>query len=251
MEDALITYLQENFDDGTIGAGSEYAAPKGRIKMVSEKPPVSSKRKNVTTVDTGDDVEEPGTPLASLPFTDVVEGAWFYSDVSYVWEKDLMEGMSESQFGPNALVTRGMVVTVLYRLEGSPDISDLDNPFDDVADGKYYTDAVIWAADKKIVLGFNESEFGPDLNITREQLAAILHHYQQYTDKIPPDAADAKVFADASSISGYAKDSVSALVMQGIINGKPNNKFDPKGNATRAEFAAMLHRYLLAIEEAE
>ena len=162
-----------------------------------------------------------------------------------------MNGTAATLFSPNNPVKRGMVVTVLYRMEGEPDVTGLENPFDDVADGMYYTDAVIWAADKGIVLGYSETEYGPNDNVTREQLAAILHRYQTFMDKTPPDVIEDVEFADEGSISEYALEPVGALVAQGIINGKENNMFDPKGNATRAEFAAMLHRYLLAIEDAE
>jgi hypothetical protein len=118
-----------------------------------------------------------------------------------------------------------------------------------VAFGKYYYDAVTWAADKGIVLGFAEDRFGPDENITREQLAAMLHRYQEFVDKIPPDIIEARVFDDAGNISDYAQDPVDKLVMQGIIEGRPNNIFDPKGNATRAEFAAVIQRYQDSIRE--
>ena len=160
-----------------------------------------------------------------------------------------MNGTSATLFSPGMTLTRGMVVTVLYRIESEPDVAELDNPFPDVAAGQYYSNAVKWAADKKLVLGYEDGTYRPDRNVTREEFAAILYRYEQYTEKIPTDIADERVFADAGSISEYAKEPVNALVMQGIINGKENNRFDPKGNATRAEFAAMLHRYLEAIEE--
>jgi len=206
----------------------------------------------VTETKPVEEIEDEGPPLgAAFPFRDVLESNWFYGDVYYMWENELMNGTSATLFSPNDPVRRGMVVTVLYRMEGEPDVSGLDNPFDDVAGGMYYTDAVTWAADKGIVLGYNDSEYGPNDNVTREQLAAILYRYQNFTKKIPPDANEGIVFADERSISEYALKPVGALVAQGIINGKENNMFDPKGNATRAEYAAMLHRYLLAIDTEE
>jgi hypothetical protein len=122
-------------------------------------------------------------------------------------------------------------------------VDGLGTPFPDVAEGVWYTNAIKWAADKKIVLGYGDGHFGPDDDITREQMAAILYRYQKLAEEAPPDAVEEITFADAGDISDYAKEPVEALVMQGIINGKPNNRFDPRGNATRAEFAAMLHRY--------
>ena len=196
-----------------------------------------------------EEIEEEGPPLgAAFPFTDVLTSNWFYGDVYYMWEHELMNGTAATLFSPNDLVKRGMVVTVLYRMEGEPDVSGLENPFGDVADGMYYTEAVIWAASKGIVRGYSETQYGPNDNVTREQLAAILFRYQEFADKIPPDVNEPIEFDDESSISEYALEPVGTLVTQGVINGKDNNMFDPKGNATRAEFAAMLHRYLLAIE---
>lgn len=192
-----------------------------------------------------EEVTEQETPLAAMfPFTDVKESDWFYENVLYMFEKELMNGMTEVLFAPNGFVTRGMVVTVLYRIEGEPDVSGTDIPFDDVAEGIYYTAAVKWAAAHEIILGYGDGRVGPGDKVTREQLAAILYRYQQYADNIPPDVAESREFADDDSISDYAKAPVNKLVMQGIINGKPNNLFDPKGNATRAEYAAMLHRLL-------
>jgi hypothetical protein len=194
---------------------------------------------------------EPETPLAEVfPFTDVSEGDWFYGDVYAVWEGGLMNGTSATLFSPGRTLTRGMAVTVLYRMEGEPDTDELDNPFSDVAAGEYYTDAVVWAAEHEIVLGYPGGGFGPNDNITREQMAAILYRYEQYAQKAPADTVEARVFADESGIGGYAKEAVAKLVTQGIIAGKPNNRFDPRGNATRAEFAAVLHRFTEAVKEA-
>jgi hypothetical protein len=195
------------------------------------------------------DLDEEETPLA-LPFlfTDVKESDWFYGDVYAMWENNLMNGTSETLFSPNSALTRAMVVTVLYRMEGSPDVSAMANPFPDVPAGQYYTDAVRWAAGHGIVLGYTNGEFGPNDNITREQMAAILHRYEQYAQTAPPDVIEAREFADGDSISEYAKAAVAKLVTQGVITGKPNDIFDPKGNATRAEFAAVLHRFMEAVK---
>jgi hypothetical protein len=178
-----------------------------------------------------------------FPFSDVAEGIWYYDNVYYMWKNGLMKGTSNTLFSPDTALSRGMVVTVLYRMAGGPDVSDLINPFGDVAGGLYYTDAIIWAADKNIVLGYSNDKFGPGDSVTREQLAAILCRYQQLAGKTPPDIREAIAFTDENSISDYAKGFVNTLVMQGIINGKDNNTFDPKGNATRAELAAMFHKY--------
>jgi len=249
--------LNGNFTDSYVSNTTTTVTlvPDGYTGPIDNKPPVdpgtgtgSVSNPNSST----DDVNDPELPFAdSFPFTDVPESEWFYDYVYYMWENKLMNGTSATLFSPNNTLTRGMVVTVLYRMEGEPDVAELDNPFPDVAAGQYFTNAVIWASDKKIVLGYDNGNFGPNDNVTREQLATMLHRYQTTVDKIPEipeDAEEEHIFADDGSISGYAKDPVKALVAQGIITGKPENKFDPKGNATRAEFATMLCRYLKAIE---
>jgi hypothetical protein len=191
------------------------------------------------------------TPLAGLfPFADVAESDWFYGDVYYMWENSLMNGTSATLFSPSRTLTRGMVVTVLYRAEGEPDVSSVANHFPDVTAGRYYTEAVVWAADHEIVLGYTDGKFGPDDDITREQMAAILYRYEQYAGKTPADTVEALAFADEGSVSAYAKEAVGKLVTQGIIAGKPNNRFNPQGGATRAEFAAVLHRFKEATKEA-
>jgi len=205
-----------------------------------------------TGTDPGSNIPDNWVPLVpGFPFTDVMPGTWYASDVLFMWERDLMRGTSATQFSPHGRVRRGMIVTVLYRMEGEPSVAGLDNPFTDVPGGMYYTDAVIWAAANEIVLGYGGNRFGPNDDVTREQLATMLYRYQEYKDEMAPDVNPERVFADAGRISGFATEPVAKLVKQGIINGKNNNMFDPKGNATRAEYAAMLHRYLLAVEEPE
>ncbi|MDR0570863.1 MAG: S-layer homology domain-containing protein [Clostridiales Family XIII bacterium] len=184
------------------------------------------------------------TPLAAQPFADVREGDWFYGDVVYMWGNRLMNGTSGDQFSPNSTLTRGMAVTVLYRIENMPAITEPNASFLDVAVGQYYTDAVTWAVNKGIVLGYGDGNFGPNDNVTREQLATLIYRYQRLTGNVPPDTKSEAVFSDGASISDYAREAVGKLVLQGIVYGKPDNLFVPKGSATRAEFAAMLHRLL-------
>jgi hypothetical protein len=184
------------------------------------------------------------------PFADIKQSDWFYKAVEYVCSNNLMVGTSTKPmlFSPHMTLTRGMVVTVLYRLYGNPDISTLPNPFDDVDEGKWYTDAIRWAAANGIVSGYGNGKFGPDDNITREQLAVMIINYQDFSGSIPSDVFTEREFADDNDISDWAKAAVKKLTMQGIISGKLGNLFDPKGEATRAEFAVILHRFSEAVK---
>jgi len=185
----------------------------------------------------------PVAPDWQNPFTDVKTTDWFYSDVAYVASKGLMSGTGAAAFSPNMPLSRGMAVTVLYRMSGSPDVGGLANPFTDVPGGRYYTDAVKWALSNGIVSGYSATRFGPDDYITREQMAVILLHYENYSGSTPPDILDPRAFPDGAKISSYARDAVSNLTMQGIITGRTDGTFDPAGQAARAEFAAILHRF--------
>jgi|GEM_PF-3045294 len=176
------------------------------------------------------------------PFIDVNKNHWFYGDVKYVHQKGLFNGTSANTFSPQMPMTRGMVVTVLGRLAGI-DIADYaGKSFDDVDTKMYYAPYVKWAAEKGIVYGIGDNKFAPDADVTREQLAAILYRYAEVMGITLPEITTAAIFDDDANISGYAKEAVAAMQKAAIINGKPGNIFDPQGNATRAEVAAMLHR---------
>ena len=195
-------------------------------------------------------IKDSASPTARLlPFTDVKENDWFFEDVWYVFENSLMMGTSTEPmlFSPNTALTRAMAVSVLYRMAGSPDLTGLTNPFLDVEEGAWYAETVKWAAAEGIVAGYGDGMFGPDDYVSREQLAAILSNYELFAEKAPADVADDIVFADAGLISKWAEGAVSQLTKQGIIGGKPGNLFDPTGNATRAEFAALLKRFFEAL----
>ena len=185
----------------------------------------------------------PDTGAWDNPFTDVTEDNWFYEDVALCHMLDLMKGTSDTTFSPYATTTRGMIVTILYRLEGEHAVSGA-NPFDDVADGKWYTSAVIWAAANKIVGGYGNGKFGPEDDITREQMAAILYRYEQYKGG---GLVGSWYFLldhpDAAKISDWADEAMHWCVMNGIIQGS-DGYLMPKGNAERCQAAAMLIRFL-------
>lgn len=177
-----------------------------------------------------------------LPFTDVSTSDWFYSDVMFVYENGLFSGTDSRSFSPNASMTRAMLVTVLYRLEGEP-ASTGSSSFSDVCSGSYYEKAVAWAAANGIVTGTGSTSFSPDAKVTREQLAAILYRYAQYK-KLDTDAgAKLDSFSDAGNVSGYASEALSWAVSEGLINGA-SGRLMPKGDATRAQVAAILHRFV-------
>lgn len=177
-----------------------------------------------------------------LPFTDVSTSDWFYSDVMFVYENGLFSGTDSRSFSPNASMTRAMLVTVLYRLEGEP-AGTGSSSFSDVCSGSYYEKAVAWATANGIVTGTGSTSFSPDAKVTREQLAAILYRYAQYK-KLGTDAgAKLDSFSDAGNVSGYASEALSWAVSEGLINGA-SGRLMPKGDATRAQVAAILHRFV-------
>ena len=189
----------------------------------------------------GVDNKKPASkPEVKLPFTDVSTSDWFYDDVAFVYENGLFSGTDSRSFSPNASMTRAMLVTVLYRLEGEPTVTGRSS-FTDVRSGTYYEKAVIWAAANGIVTGTDSTSFSPDAKVTREQLAAILYRYAQYR-KLDTDAsAKLNSFTDADSVSAYASEALGWAVSEGLINGA-SGKLMPKGDATRAQVAAILHR---------
>lgn len=176
-------------------------------------------------------------------FNDVSTNDWFASAVDYVTGKGMMNGTADNTFSPKANTTRGMVVTVLYRLENQPSTSAAS--FTDVASGAYYANAVAWANANGIVSGYGSGKFGPNDKVTREQLAAILYRYAQYKKYDVSVGEDTNILSynDAQSISSYAIPAIQWACGAGVVTGKSGSKLDPKGNATRAEVAAMLMRF--------
>ena len=180
------------------------------------------------------------------PFTDVKNTDWFYGDVQYAHENNLFAGVSDTEFAPNSPMTRAMLVTVLYRAEGQPSLEDeiLGYPFADVDAESWYGDAVYWARLHGIVKGYSDEEFAPNQEISREQIAAILERYADFKGIATDEKGDLSKFTDASQISDWAKGNVQWAVGAGLISGRDDGTVDPLGNATRAEVAAILHRFL-------
>ena len=185
--------------------------------------------------------ENPNT--GANPFTDVSEKDWFYSDVMFVYENGLMLGTSKALFSPHGTATRGMMATILWRMEGSPAPKG-KNSFTDVEAGKWYADAITWTAENGIFAGYGKDKFGPDDPITREQLAAIFYRYADYKGYDLTVKGNLDTFKDADKITDYAKTAMQWAVGSGLMKGKSGNLLDPQGTATRAEIAAMLHRFI-------
>lgn len=181
-------------------------------------------------------------PVSGLPFKDVKTTDWFYNDVKYVYEKGMMAGTAADVFAPNATTTRAMIVTILYRLEGSPAVTGT-SAFVDVPAGQWYTDAVNWAAANQIVKGTSATTFAPNDSITREQMAAILYRYAQYKGYDVTKRADLSGYSDNGQVSAYAKDALAWANAAKLINGVTNTTLAPQGNATRAQVSAILHRF--------
>ena len=177
------------------------------------------------------------------PFTDVFEKDWFYDDAMFVYKNGLMLGTSKTLLSPHGTVTRGMMATILWRMEGSLAPKG-ENSFTDVEAGMWYTDAITWAAENGIFAGYSMDKFGPDDPITREQLTAIFYRYADYKGYKLTITGNLDKFEDADKITDYAKTVMQWAVGNGLIKGKSENLLDPQGTATRAEISAMLHRFV-------
>ncbi len=179
------------------------------------------------------------------PFVDVPDNAWYYDAVKYVNENGLMAGTSCNTFSPDATTTRGMLVTILYRLEGSPNIENeiWGYPFKDVDVNAYYATAVYWARMNGIVAGYSDELFGPNDTITREQMAAILYRYAQYKGCDTTAKADLSKFADAAQVGSYAVEAIRWANAEGLVSGTSDTTLTPGGSATRAQAAVILTRF--------
>ena len=183
------------------------------------------------------------------PFTDVSDTAWYSDAVQYVYEHDMMVGTSSTKFSPDSPTSRGMIVTILHRLEGLP--SATGTAFSDVPAGQWYTDAVAWASANNIVNGYGNGKFGPNDPITREQMAAILYHYAEYKEYDTSITGSAITFADGEQVSAYAVDAVNWAIGVGLLQGVGNNKLSPASGATRAQTATILMRFCESIAAPE
>ena len=188
------------------------------------------------------DIGDDETPLGSAPFTDVAEDAWYKEAVDYVYANGLMSGTSATTFAPNMLLSRAMIAQVVHNLEDNPAAAE-QGVFTDVAAGAWYANAVDWAAGEEIVSGYGNGKFGPEDNITREQMALILYGYAQYKGYDVSASGELSSFTDGASTSSWAAEAVQWAVGSGLLSGKGGGVLDPQGTATRAEVASILMRF--------
>lgn len=176
------------------------------------------------------------------PFTDIKTSDWYYDEVQYVFENGLMKGVTDTIFDPAGMTSRGQIVTILYRLDGRPELSK-ENPFKDVGRGLYYEAPITWAAENAIVSGYSSDTFGPEDSITREQMASILYRYARYKGYDISKSADLTVFEDLNKLNSYAVKSMAWANGEGLITGFTATKLEPQGNAMRAQVASILYRF--------
>lgn len=215
MDEAVVEYITEEL--GGVVSAEQYGEPQGRITVKA--------------------AEE-----SALPFTDVSVDDWFFDAVKAVYEAGLMGGVSDTEFAPDVNMNRAMLVTMLYRLEGSPEVETaVSDVFTDCADGEWYADAVIWANANGIVEGRSETEFAPNDTMTRQEMAAILYRYEVFKGAEEVDAAELE-YADADAIADWAESAVVYCTDAGLMSGVSDTEFAPAGSATRAMGATVLMR---------
>ena len=220
---------------GGVGSGTNSGAP--------------SQGSDSSTLIPGSQTPLSGVPLLSNnPFEDIREVDWFYDHVVYIYTRGIMLGTSASPalFSPNSGLTRSMFITILYRVANSPNVTGLPNVFRDVEAEEWYTDAIKWAAINAIIYGYGNDRFGPEDEITREQMAAVLLRYANFAALQLPVTRGRPSFTDMGTTSEYAQEAVNRLFTAGILDGRSGTDFAPRGQATRAEAAAMLTRFIEA-----
>ena len=183
-----------------------------------------------------------GITCPSRPFTDVNTSSWYHEGVDYVVENGLMQGVTSTLFDPSGNTTRGMLVTILYRLAGEPAVSG-SMSFTDVPASAYYRDAVLWAVENGITMGFSQTTFGPSELISREQLVTFLYRYAQWADRDTSAQADLSVYPDQQDISGYARTAMAWAVAEEIVQGGNNNSILPLDPASRSQIATIIYRF--------
>ncbi len=238
-----------NASDGTSGResnlqpGNHYLVGEGAtvtLTVLSEAAiyaPVSSYRETIS----GE---------SALPFTDLNRTMWYHNAVQFVYDRKLFQGVSADHFEPAGSVTRGMLATILHRLAGEPDAQGSDSVFADVASGAWYAPGVVWSAANDVVNGMGDGKFMPNDNVTREQLAVMLHRYARSYAGLENNApGDLARFTDKRAVSDWAEEGLSWAVGVGILNGDDRGALNPAASASRAETATMMSRFAALLPE--
>lgn len=242
--------MPDRDDDDDDDDGDYYRPPAKSPSRPSKTPkPTETPKPAETPAPEPSSVPSPAPSPAAAPpvsveqFSDVSEDAWYYEPVSYVLENSLMVGMTDSEFSPEAEITRAMFVTVLYRMAGEPDLSQeiLGYPFRDVEGDSWYANAVYWARLNGIVEGYSPEEFIPHQGITREQMAVMVYRYAKLK-QYGTEADTAPAYTDASGISDYAREAVNWNAANALMQGHEDNTFDPSANTTRAQAAVIFEK---------
>ena len=246
---------------GTINTGWQMVY----VKLEPESFTWSSGNKNIATVNNKGQITGVSTGTTTvqasigskkvtyqvsvnLPFTDVPKQQWYYNTVSYCYSHGIITGTTDTTFSPNENLSRAMLVTILWRMAGTPS-AKTSNAFPDVKEGIWYTNAIKWATGEKIVSGYDNGKFGPNDNVTREQLAVMLRNYANYKKKNTNSNTSLSKYSDNAKVSSWAKSAMQWAVGKKIVSGKNNGtSLDPKGNATRAEAAAMVNNYIVNVK---
>ena len=235
----------ESVATATVGASSQNSGNFGFPGGQSGQNPTPATTESPSSQGSGNFSKGSGTPSVTpsdskTNYRDVKSGEWYEDAVEYVTKHNLMNGVGEGLFAPDRTTTRGMFLTSLYRLKGSPAVKGKPS-FADVADTAYYADAIAWGAENGIVNGISDTSFAPDAIITREQMATMLMRYRDYQGEVVPDSGETE-YGDASDISDYAKGAVSYAKEKGLLKGDANGHFRPKEGSSRAELATVLMR---------
>ena len=223
-------------DDYTQEKGSE------KWESTSSSSSSGSSKKSTASDDETSTVVQPSETETSVSFKDVEKDSWYEDAVTYVVKNNLFRGVSETEFDPDSNMTRAMLVTVLYRLENTAE-KVYNNIFRDVVSDEWYTDAVAWAAANGVVKGVNETEFAPNDNITREQMAAVIYRYAELKEYDITGSCDISQFADADTVSDWALDAIKWTNAAELVKGTSDTTLSPQDTATRAQVAAILMRF--------
>ena len=244
-----VVYSEFAVDSGKIGPAGNVSTATGNYTLENVMDDKGQKvnftyKYSYRTSGGGTVTPTPTPDTEELPFTDVAEGQWFYEAVQYVYDAKLMNGITDTTFEPDSTTTRGMIVTVLYRMAGEPEVTG-ESAFTDVAEGSWYADAINWAAANEIVNGYGDGIFAPDTDITREQMAAILYRYAQYKGFDVSVGEDTNIlsYTDFDAISEYAIPALQWACGAGVIQGVTEDTLVPQGTATRAQVATILMRF--------